>query len=331
MNLWQNKNVLITGCSGIIGSWLTRRLVDEGANVVGIVRDRLGYGNLLQEQTINRMVVAHGDITDFLFMSRVMAEYEIDTVFHLAAQTIVTIANRSPLSTFESNLRGTWIVLEACRLSPTVERVVVASSDKAYGDSKELPYREDQPLRGKHPYDVSKSCTDLLAQSYYHTYRLPVAITRLANVYGGGDLNFNRIIPGTIKAVLEGRPPVLRSDGSPLREYLYVEDAVDAYLTLAKNLHRSNVMGEAFNFAPQQPYQVLEIVQEIIRIAGKEFVPEIRKHMNGEILHQYSDSSKAKERLNWHTRWDLTKGLSVTIEWYRKFLMDRRPVKYTME
>ncbi|WP_459910799.1 GDP-mannose 4,6-dehydratase [Desulfotomaculum defluvii] len=322
MNPWIDKNVLITGCSGIIGSWLTKRLVNQGAKVVGIMRDHVGNSSILQRNIINRMCVAHGDICDFLFVNRVLAEYEIDTVFHLAAQTIVTIANRSPLSTFESNIKGTWTVLEACRLSPTVERVVVASSDKAYGDSEALPYRENQPMKGKHPYDVSKSCTDLIAQSYYHTYKLPVVISRLANVYGGGDLNFNRIVPGSIKAVLEGRTPVIRSDGSPLREYLYVEDAVEAYLSLAENLHRSEVMGEAFNFAPHQPYQVIEIVREIIRVAGMDVVPEVKgkNNLGGEILNQYSDSTKARELLKWQPSWDLTQGLACTLEWYREFL-----------
>lgn len=322
MKPWLDKNVLVTGCSGIIGSWLTKRLVEKGANVVGIMRDHVGNKSLLQKDLINRIYVAYGDIGDFLFVNRVLAEYEIDTVFHLAAQTIVTIANRSPLSTFESNIKGTWTVLEACRLSPTVERVVVASSDKAYGDSDQLPYRENQPLRGKHPYDVSKSCTDLLAQSYYHTYKLPVVISRLANVYGGGDLNFNRIVPGSIKAVLEDRPPVIRSDGSPLREYLYVEDAVAAYLSLAENLHRPDVMGEAFNFAPHQPYPVIEIVEEIIRLSGKDILPKIRggNSLGGEILHQYSDSSKARELLNWQPSWNLAGGLAKTMEWYRTFL-----------
>ncbi|MEG6522403.1 GDP-mannose 4,6-dehydratase [Desulfotomaculum sp. 1211_IL3151] len=322
MKPWIDKNVLITGCSGIIGSWLTKKLVEEGANVVGIMRDHVGNKSIIQKDLLNGIYVAYGDIGDFLFVNRVIAEYEIDTVFHLAAQTIVTIANRSPLSTFESNIKGTWTVLEACRLSPTVERVVVASSDKAYGDSDQLPYRENQPLRGKHPYDVSKSCTDLLAQSYYHTYKLPVVISRLANVYGGGDLNFNRIVPGSIKAVLGDRPPVIRSDGSPLREYLYVEDAVAAYLSLAENLHRPDVMGEAFNFAPNRPYSVIEIVEQIIRLTGKDIVPTILggNSLGGEIFNQYSDSRKARELLDWQPSWDLAKGLVRTLEWYRRWL-----------
>ncbi|RYD02205.1 hypothetical protein N752_26220 [Desulforamulus aquiferis] len=227
MSDWQGKSVLITGCTGIIGSWLTNRLVEKGASVTGIIRDHVGYSNLFKEGLINRINAAYGDITDYYFVTRVLAEYEVDTVFHLAAQTIVNIANRSPLSTFEANIRGTWTLLEACRLSATVERVVVASSDKAYGSHERLPYHEDHPLRGTHPYDVSKSCADLIARTYHKTYGLAVAVSRLSNVYGGGDLNFNRIVPGSIRAVLEGRNPIIRSDGSPLREYLYVLDAVE--------------------------------------------------------------------------------------------------------
>ncbi|MEW6063926.1 sugar dehydratase/epimerase yfnG [Desulforamulus profundi] len=321
MSQWRDKYVLVTGCTGIIGSWLTSRLVKEGARVVGIIRDHVGYSNLFQEGVINRIQVAYGDITDLHFVNRVLAEYEVDTVFHLAAQTIVTIANRSPLSAFESNIKGTWTVLEACRLSPTVERVVVASSDKAYGEAEQLPYAEDHPLRGKHPYDVSKSCTDLIAQSYYHIYSLPVAISRLANVYGGGDLNFNRIVPSSMKAVLENRAPVIRSDGSPLREYLYVEDAVDAYLTLAENLHRPEVMGQAFNFAPHRPLTVLEMVQAVINVSGKDLQPQVKGKSipGGEIEHQYSDSSKARKILQWVPRWELEQGLAKTLAWYRQY------------
>ncbi|AQS59277.1 GDP-mannose 4,6-dehydratase [Desulforamulus ferrireducens] len=324
MNLWQDKNVLITGCTGMIGSWLSRKLVGYGARVVGIIRDYVGFSNLYRQGTIKGMATAQGDITDFQFVSRVLAEYEIDTVFHLAAQTIVTIANRSPLSTFESNIKGTWVVLEACRLSPTVERVVVASSDKAYGPQEKLPYREDHPLVGRHPYDVSKSCCDLLAQSFYYTYGLPVAISRMANIYGGGDLNFNRIVPGTIKAVLQERPPVIRSDGNPLREYMYVEDAVAAYLCLAENVHRQEIMGQAFNFAPQRPYSVKEIVEEIIKVSGRNLQPIIRGKgaLAGEIDNQYSDSSKARQLLAWSPQWELAQGLSETIEWYRQYLKE---------
>ncbi|GAB6157523.1 GDP-mannose 4,6-dehydratase [Desulfotomaculum varum] len=322
MSQWQGKNVLITGCTGFIGSWLSNRLVQLGAQVVGIIRDHVAASNLFQSGIFNYMQVAYGDITDFFFVNRVLAEYEIDTVFHLAAQTIVTIANRSPLSTFESNIKGTWTVLEACRLSPTVERIVVASSDKAYGRSVDLPYTEDQPLRGNHPYDVSKSCSDLIAQSYYQTYRLPVTISRLANVYGGGDLNFNRLVPGTVKAVLEDRVPTIRSDGSPLREYLYIEDAVAAYLLLAEHLHRPAVMGQAFNFAPHRPISVLEMVQTIIKISGKNLQPRIlgQRKPAAEIAQQYSDSSRARTILQWYPRWGLKEGLTNTMAWYRQYL-----------
>ncbi|WP_003544774.1 GDP-mannose 4,6-dehydratase [Desulfotomaculum nigrificans] len=321
MSDWQDKYVLVTGCTGMIGSWLTSRLVQEGAQVVGIVRDHVACSNLFINQLDKHIYIAYGDITDFNFITRVMAEYEVDTVFHLASQTIVTIANRSPLSTFESNIKGTWNILEACRLSPTVERVVVASSDKAYGPQDQLPYLEEYPLRGRHPYDVSKSCADLIAQSYFYTYGLPVAISRLVNVYGGGDLNFNRIIPGTIKSVLENRNPIIRTDGSPLREYIYVQDAVTAYLTLAQNLHRREVMGQAFNFGPHCPVSVLEIVQEIIKVSGRKLMPDIRGKGSsaGEIKYQYSDSTKAREILGWRPNWNLNQGLLETMAWYSNF------------
>lgn len=321
MSEWQDKYVLVTGCTGIIGSWLAERLVQEGARVVGIVRDHVPQSNIFINGIAQKINIAYGDITNFDFVNRVLGEYEVDTVFHLAAQTIVTIANRSPLSTFESNIKGTWTLLEACRLSPTVERVVVASSDKAYGQHDNLPYTEGYPLEGRHPYDVSKSCTDLIARSYYLTYGLPVGISRLANVYGGGDLNFNRIIPGSIKSVLENRAPVIRSDGSPLREYIYVRDAVEAYLILAKNLHCQGVLGQAFNFGPHRPYSVLEIVEEIIKVTGSQVEPDIQgKRTRGEIPHQYSDSSKAKKLLGWQPRWDLQDGLVESVAWYSRFI-----------
>lgn len=328
MSDWQGKSVLVTGCTGIIGSWLTKRLIEEGASVTGIIRDHVGYSNLFKSGLFNRINAAYGDITDFNFVTRVLAEYEVDTVFHLAAQTIVTIANRSPLSTFDSNIKGTWTVLEACRLSTTVERVVVASSDKAYGCQEQLPYLEDQPMSGNHPYDVSKSCADLIARTYFHTYGLAVAVSRLANVYGGGDLNFNRIVPGSIKSVLENRNPIIRSDGSPLREYLYVQDAVEAYLALATNLHRKEIAGEAFNFGPNRPCTVLEIVQEIIKVSGKDLRPDIRSSgiLPGEIDNQYLDCSKAMNLLEWCPSWSLTDGLSATIEWYRSYFNTLEPV-----
>lgn len=321
MNYWQDKNVLVTGCTGIIGSWLTRELVARGASVIGIIRDHVGYSNIFKNNLYQQINAAFGDITDYHFVSRVMAEYEVDTVFHLAAQTIVSIANRSPLSTFESNIKGTWVLLEACRLSPTVERVVVASSDKAYGCHEQLPYTEDYALKGNHPYDVSKSCADMLAQAYYNTYRLSVAISRLANVYGGGDLNFNRIVPGTIKAVLEDRPPVIRSDGSPLREYMFVADAVEAYICLAENLHRQDVAGQAFNFGPSRPNTVLEITEEIIRVSGKNFSPEIRGRgiPMGEIKDQYCDCNKSKTVLGWEPKYNLELGLRETYKWYKDY------------
>lgn len=320
-SFWLDRPVLVTGCCGFLGSWLTIALVDAGASVVGLVRDQVPFSHLRLSGYIERISLVRGDVTDYACMERVLNEYEIDTIFHLAAQTIVTIANRAPLSTFETNVKGTWTLLEAARRSPKVARVLVASSDKAYGVHDKLPYTEDTPLRACYPYDVSKSCAELIARTYYATYNLPLAITRCANLYGGGDLNWSRVFPGTIRSVLLGERPVIRSDGTMIRDYLYVRDAVNAYLTLAANLERPEVKGEAFNFGTSAPRSVLEIVQAIIAVSDHpELEPIVLGEVRNEIPAQYLDSSKARRILGWQPHYTLEEGLREAMSWYREFL-----------
>ncbi len=319
-DFWLHRPVLVTGCSGFLGSWLAEWLVEAGAEVVGIIRDEQPFSRLALSGTRDRMRIVHGDITDYALVERTLAEYEVETVFHLAAQTIVPIANRAPLSTFESNIRGTWTVLEAARRLPTVGRIVVASSDKAYGEQSRLPYTEEMPLRGSHPYDVSKSAADLLAQSYARTYGLRIAITRCANLYGGGDLHWNRIVPGTIRSALEGRPPIIRSDGSPRRDYLYVRDAVRAYLMLAEALDRDEIVGEAFNCGTDKPLTVLEMTHLILSLFPQAPAPIILNEARNEIADQYLDSGKIARLLGWKPEWERYAALQETIAWYRDFL-----------
>src|SRR5687768_8878812 len=249
-NFWQDRRTLVTGASGLLGSWTVQRLLTLGADVVCVLRDWVPQSELVRANAIEQVIVVRGDICDQKLVERTLGEYEVETVFHLAAQTIVGIANRNPVSTFESNIAGTWALLEACRRSPLVKQIVVASSDKAYGDHAQLPYDEETPLQGRHPYDVSKSCSDLIAQSYAQTYDLPVVVTRCGNFYGGGDLNWNRIVPGTIRSVLRDQRPIIRSDGNYIRDYFYVEDGAAAYVLLAEKLAaNSELRGQAFNFS----------------------------------------------------------------------------------
>lgn len=323
---WKERNVFITGANGLVGSWLTKELVKRGANAVVLIRDFTPKYNLLNDVYNDLGAVVNGSITDLPLVERIFNEYEIESCFHLAAQTIVGIANRSPLSTFESNIKGTWNILEAARGSKLVRRVIVASSDKAYGEQSSLPYTEDMCLLANHPYDASKACTDILARSYFNTYGLPVAVTRCANVYGGGDLNFSRIIPDTIRSILHDTPPVIRSDGLPVREYMYVRDAVSAYLTLAEQIDKKNVAGEAFNFGAENPITVLELVNEILRVAGRTDLNPIiagKGKTKGEIEKQFLSIEKAMKVLGWHPKYDLAAGLKETIEWYDAFFKSK--------
>jgi CDP-glucose 4,6-dehydratase len=311
----------VTGATGLVGSWLVRRLLEAGADVTCLVRDDVPRSELRQARLLERVNVVRGDVRDQALLERALGEYEIDTVFHLAAQTIVGIANRNPVSTFESNVGGTWALLEAARRSPRVKGVVLASSDKAYGDHERLPYDEAAPMQGRHPYDVSKSCADLIAQTYAHTYGLPVVITRCGNFYGGGDLNWNRIVPGTIRAVLRGERPVIRSDGLSVRDYFYVEDGAAAYMTLAERLAADPALrGEAFNFSNESQVTVLELVRRILAALGATVEPDVRNEASNEIRHQYLTARKARERLGWAPLFSLEQGLSRTVSWYRAHL-----------
>ena len=318
---WRHRRVFVTGCTGIVGSWLTLALLDAGAEVVGLIRDRVPLSNLHLSGADQRMITVDGDITQADLLERVLNEYEIEVVFHLAAQPLVRLANRAPVGTFEVNIRGTWLLLEACRQSPTVKRIIVASSDKAYGDRDVLPYTEDAPLQGRHPYDVSKSCADLIAQTYVNTYDLPLAITRCGNIYGGGDLNWDRIVPGTMRSVLRGESPVIRSDGTPLRDYLYVDDIVDGYLRLAECLDDPALHGQAFNFGMDDPKSALEIARAIIAISAYPHLePTVLNQASHEIGKQYLSSAKAHRVLGWSARYSLEAGLRKTLAWYREFL-----------
>ncbi len=296
-----------------------KELNDQGANVTGLVRDTVPKSNLYQGEQVKQMNIVEGALEDLDVIERALGEYEIDTVFHLAAQAIVGVANRNPISTFEANILGTWNILEACRRHPLIKRVIVASSDKAYGDQPTLPYDENMPLQGKHPYDVSKSCADLLSHTYFNTYGLPVCITRCGNLYGGGDLNFNRIIPQTIQLVLNGEAPEIRSDGTFIRDYFYIEDAVEAYLLLAEKMEELNLAGEAFNFSNEIQLTVLELVEKILKAMDSDLKPKVLNQGSHEIKHQYLSAEKARKLLNWTPAHTIDEGLEKTIEWYKAF------------
>jgi CDP-glucose 4,6-dehydratase len=329
---WTNKNVFVTGATGFLGYWLTRALVQQKANVVALVRDHDPQSAFYRSKLYHRVRLVQGALEDYASLERAINEHEIDTVFHLGAQTIVGTALRNPLSTFESNIRGTYNLLEACRQrSLLVKRVIVASSDKAYGSSPVLPYTEEMSLRGEHPYDVSKSCADLIAYTYYHTYGLPIVVARCGNLYGGGDLNWSRLIPATIKNFYSGIAPVIRSDGTYTRDYLYVEDAVNAYLNLACNATKKNICGQAFNFGPNAPYSVLEIVHILQGLMNsKDLSAQILNEAREEIRDQSLDSQKARQALGWTPIFSLEEGLQRTVEWYSNYF-DEVFVPYTEE
>ena len=318
---WQDRPTLVTGATGLLGGWLVRRLLDAGADVVCLVRDWVPQSEFVRARLIDRVKVVNGDVRSQSLLERVLGEYEIDTVMHLAAQTIVSIANRNPVSTFKTNIGGTWALLEACRRSPAVKQIVVGSSDKAYGEHKQLPYSEDAALMGRHPYDVSKVCADLIAQSYAATYDLPVAVTRCGNFYGGGDLNWNRIVPGTVRSVLRGQRPVIRSDGKFVRDYFYVEDGAAANMMLAEQMaHNGSLSGQAFNFSNESRVTVLEVVGRILELMKSDLAPEVRNEAVNEIREQYLSATKAREVLGWKPLFTFDEGLRRTVEWYRAFL-----------
>jgi CDP-glucose 4,6-dehydratase len=317
---WLDRPTLVTGATGLLGSWLVKRLLTLKADIICLVRDWVPQCELVRSGDLQRVKVVRGDVRDQALLERVIGEHEIDSIFHLAAQTIVGIANRNPVSTFETNIQGTWALLEASRRSPTVKQIAIASSDKAYGDQEILPYNETTPLEGVHPYDVSKSCADLIGHAYAVTYKVPVCITRCGNFYGGGDLNWNRVVPGTIRSLLRGEPPVIRSDGSFVRDYIYVEDAAAAYTLLVEKMTQdSSLYGQAFNFSNEKPLTVRQIVDHVIRLSGIHSEPRVLNIATNEIREQYLDATKAKQVLGWRPLFDIDEGLRRTFQWYRMF------------
>lgn len=319
-SFWLDRPVLVTGATGLVGSWLVKRLLEAKASVIGLVRDWVPQSELVRSGLFDQIQIVRGDLCEQVLLERVLGEYEIDTVFHLAAQTIVPIANRNPVSTFETNIQGTWSLLEACRRSPKVRQVVVASSDKAYGDVQNLPYSEETPLAGQHPYDVSKSCADLISQAYAKTYKLPVVITRCGNFYGGGDLNWNRIIPGVIRSVIRNQRPIVRSNGKSIRDYFYVEDGAASYMLLAEKLSENReLIGHAFNFSNEYEVSVLEIAHKILCLMNSDLELDIQNEATHEIERQCLSAAKAHQILDWKPLFDLESGLSRTLAWYQNF------------
>ena len=319
-DFWRHRKVAVTGGTGFLGSHVVSQLRDLEADVVVVVRDDIALGPVHQHwwSAVTRV---RGDICDQHLMERVLGESEAQTVFHLAAQTQVGVANLNPISSLESNVRGTWTVLEAIRRSPSVQQAVVASSDKAYGTQPELPYTETMPLSAVHPYDVSKAAGDMIATSYARTYGVNVAITRCGNLFGPGDTNWERLFPGVIRQLLEGQRPIIRSDGTLTRDYLYVEDAAGCYLLLAETLAaRPDLAGEAFNFASGRPLSVLEVVALMQAAVGTSLEPDVRATASGEIFHQYLSAEKARAVLGWEPAHSFEEGLDRTVAWYRTAL-----------
>jgi CDP-glucose 4,6-dehydratase len=324
-NFWSTRPVLVTGATGLLGAALVRLLREAGADVVALVRDWVPQSELVRSGELEKVRVVRGDILDQPLVERVLGEYEIDTVMHLAAQTIVSIANRNPVATLEANIRGTWTMLEAARRSPAVKQIVLASSDKAYGAQAVLPYSESSPLEGRHPYDVSKSCADLVAQMYARTFSSPVCITRCGNFYGPGDLNWNRIVPGTFRSAIRGERPIVRSDGKFVRDYIFVDDGAAAYMRAAEALAADRALaGEAFNFSNEEPLTVLALVGKILAAAGRDDLqPEVRNEATHEIREQFLDAKKAREKLHWKAKYSLDEGLRKTFTWYQQLLSEQ--------
>ncbi len=318
-NFWKDRAVFITGATGFVGSSLAARLVGLGARVIALVRDEVAESNFYRLKLEKSVTTVRGSLEEYALLERAINEYAVEAVYHLGAQAIVGAANRSPLSTFRANIEGTWNLLEACRGKDSLQSIIIASSDKAYGTHKELPYREDYSLNPEYPYDVSKACADLIARSYFNTFQLPIVVTRFANIYGPGDVNYSRIVPDTIRTALAGRPPIIRSDGTPERDYLYIDDVIDLYLLLAERIE--DTRGEVFNAGHNKPVRVLELVETILRLVGKpDLQPVIQGKGNpvGEIDRQWLDGTKAKEKLGWSPRVELEDGISLTINWYKK-------------
>lgn len=326
MSFWPGKNVLVTGATGLVGSWLVRELLLNGSKVTCLVWDTDSTSQLISSKLIDQTLVISGDLADISSCEKAISASKCEYVFHLGAQTIVGEAIQDPVRTFRSNIQGTWNLLDSIRNSKTpIKSVVVASSDKAYGTANILPYKEDFPLHGDGPYDVSKTCTDLLAQSYATTYGLPVSVARCGNIYGGGDLNWSRIVPGTIKSLLMKETPILRSDGTFIRDYVHVDDIVGAYMFLAQQTETKNIQGEAYNFSRDEPLSVLEIYKEVCSVVvGKYVEPKILSMTTTEIKDQHLDSSKAREELGWKSTVTLEKGITKTYDWYVNYFKDNK-------
>jgi CDP-glucose 4,6-dehydratase len=318
---WKDRPVLVTGGAGLLGGWLVKRLLTAQARLVCLVRDRLPRPEVVPRELLERATLVRGDVRDHALLARTLQEHLTDTVFHAAAQAVVGVANRNPVATFETNVQGTWSLLEACRQTPGVRQIVVSSSDKAYGEQVELPYREDMALIGRHPYEVSKACADLIATGYAKSYGVPVAVTRCGNFFGGGDLNWNRIVPGTIQAICQAQRPVIRSDGQFVRDYLYADDGAAAQMHLARRLAEDRTLrGEAFNFSYEVRLTVVELVEEIARLMGSSVKPDIRNEASQEIRVQFLSAAKARERLGWKPLHSMEEGLRETVQWYRHYL-----------
>ena len=319
---YAGRTVFVTGASGIVGSWLVRGLLAAGADVVALVRDEDPRSEFVRSGDDRRVTQVHGSLEDLAVLERLLVQYEVEVAFHLGAQTQVRHARRQPWATLEANVRGTYNLLEAVRRSAGhVRAVIVASSDKAYGESLTLPYTEEHPLAGRNIYDASKSAADLIASAYSTSYDLPIGIARCANIYGGGDLNWDRIVPSTIRSLLRGERPIIRSDGTPQRDYLYVDDAVTGYLSIGAALIEGREHGEAFNFGQGEPVAVLNLVDEVGRAVGRTDLPPIvNSDAPNEIPAQWLDATKARTRLGWMPAVTLPEGLSRTVDWYREAL-----------
>ena len=321
---WAGRPTLVTGGAGFLGAWVVHKLLLRGANVVCLVRERSLRNEIIGHDALPRVRIVRGDIRNQALLESILQEHSIATLFHFAAQAIVGVANTNPSATLDINIAGTIALLEACRRSPDVKQIIVASSDKAYGDAGEQAYREDMPLRGKHPYDVSKACSDMIVRSYAATFELPAVITRCGNFYGPGDLNWNRVVPGTVRSLSEGLRPVIRSDGMYVRDYFYVEDAADAHLMLAEKLpDKPKLRGEAFNFSNETPVTVVELVEKIVALMGLRLQPEVRNEANNEIRYQMLSAAKARNEFGWRPRFTLDEGLQMAIGWYCEYLRGR--------
>ena len=318
------RNILITGYEGFLGSHLTKTLLGYGANVFGLDILTHRKQTILTDGDFAKIKITKGSVENFSLVLKIIKENKIEFIFHLAAKSLVSDCLQKPIRAFSTNIKGTWNILEASRNSNTIKEIIIASSDKAYGSCCELPYKENTPLSGNHPYDVSKSCTDLIAQSYFHTYKLPVCVTRCGNFFGGGDLHFNRIVPGTIKSILKNERPVVRSNGLLIRDYIYVKDVVEAYLSLAEKMDDEKIVGQAFNFSTDKPFSVLEIIEEISKVTkNSRLKPVILNNATNEIPNQHLSSEKARTLLNWEPKYGVRGGLEETYLWYRKFFEEQ--------